>query len=124
MCCVQSVLQGLDAPLVPNTAVAKVLETGATAAGGGNTAAATTTKTAEEKGASKPQADTNKSTNGRKLLQRHRTANRGNNWSAQNTQSAIRAAASGRVPASYATARGSQNARGGNRGCVNCMNWM
>jgi IS5 family transposase len=103
---VQSILQGLDAPLVPNTAVAKVLE------------AANNAKTAAGQG---PKAADSKS--GRKLLQRSRSASRNNNWSAQNTQSAIRAAAAGRTPVSYATAAGSRNARNANRGCVNCVNW-
>lgn len=104
---VQSILQGVDAPLVPNTAVAKVLE------------ATNDAKTAAEQG---PKASDNKS--GRKLLQRSRSAGRNNNWSAQNTQSAIRAAAAGRTPVSYATTAGSRNARNANRRCVNCVNWM
>lgn len=105
----QSVLQGVDAPLVPNTAVAKVLGASADAA-----------KTTTEKAAAKP-ADAKAST-GRKLLQRSRSANRGNNWAAQNTQSAIRAAAAGRAPVSYATAAGSRNAwNAGRANCVNCF---
>lgn len=104
----QSVLQGIDAPLVPNTAVAKLL------------GAADAAKTAAEKG---PQPT------GRKLLQGGRggggsRTDKLNNWAAQNTQSAIRAAASGRAPASFATAAGSQNARNANRRCANCVSWM
>lgn len=102
----KSILQGLDAPLVPNTALAKVL------------GAANNAKTAAEQG---PKVADSKS--GRKLLQRSRSASRNNNWSAQNTQSAIRAAAAGRTPVSYATAAGSRNAHNANRGCVNCVNW-
>jgi hypothetical protein len=104
---VQSILQGVDAPLVPNTAVAKAL------------GAASDAKTAAEQG---PKTADTKS--GRKLLQRSRSAGRNNNWSAQNTQSAIRAAAAGRTPVSYATAAGTRNARNANRGCVNCVNWQ
>jgi hypothetical protein len=102
---VQSVLQGIDAPLVPNTAVAKVL---------GATPAANTATEAAPKPAT--------SNAGRKLLQRSRSANRGSNFAAQNTQSAIRAAAAGRTPVSYATRAGSNKAR--NARCVNCQNWV
>jgi len=105
---VQSVLQGIDGPLVPNTAVAKVLGGGA--------------KTADEKASA-----------GRRLMQGGRggvsgsssgSAQKNSMWAAQNTQSAIRAAASGRAPASYATARGSRNARNANQRCANCVNWV
>jgi hypothetical protein len=46
-----------------------------------------------------------------------------NSWTAQNTQSAIRAAAVGNIPASYATAAGSRNAQLAAGGCVNCLRW-
>jgi hypothetical protein len=46
-----------------------------------------------------------------------------NTWTAQNTQSAIRAAAAGTIPASYATAAGSRNAQLAGGGCVNCLKW-
>lgn len=106
----QSVLQGINAPLVPNTAVAKVLGAAADAA-----------KTTTEKAPAAKPADATAST-GRKLLQRSRSGQRGNNWAAQNTQSAIRAAAAGKTPVSYATAAGSRNAwNAGRRNCVNCF---
>jgi hypothetical protein len=97
----QSILQGLNGPLLPNTSVAKAL----TAA-----VAKTTTESA---------------TTGRKLLQGGRgnsgsSSQRNNMWATKNTQSAIRAAASGRTPASYATAAGSRNARNAASRCVNC----
>lgn len=112
---VQSVLQGIDAPLVPNTAVAKVLG-----------AAPAANPATEKAPAPKPAG----STSGRKLLQRGGGSSgggsrndRANNWSAMNTQSAIRAAASGRAPSSYATASGRRNAANANRRCTNCVNW-
>jgi hypothetical protein len=115
-CCrflsLQSILQGVDAPLVPNTAVAKLL--GATDA---------------------PKAASDSKT-GRKLMQgggrgsgggggggSRGRGDRNNIWAAQNTQSAIRAAASGRTPASYASSAGSRNARNAGARCVNCVNW-
>lgn len=93
-------MQGIDGPLVPNTAVAKLLGGGA--------------KTADERAST-----------GRRLMQGTRSGAGQKNamWAAQNTQNAIRAAASGRAPASYATARGSTNARNANQRCVNCINW-
>jgi hypothetical protein len=110
----QSVLQGIDAPLVPNTAVAKVL------------GAAPAANTATEKAPAPKPAN---SATGRKMLQRSGGSgggsrnDRANNWSAMNTQSAIRAAASGRAPSSYATASGRRNAANANRRCTNCVNW-
>jgi len=96
----KSVIQGIDGPLVPNTAVAKVLGGGA--------------KTADEKAST-----------GRRLMQGNRggAAQKNSMWGAQNTQAAIRAAASGRAPASYATTRGSSTARNANQRCVNCVGW-
>lgn len=111
----QSILQGIDAPLVPNTAIAKAL---------GADAAKTTT---EKAAASSAKPADNKS--GRKLLQRSGSAgggsrnDRAGNWSAMNTQASIRAAASGRAPASYATAAGRTNANNAGRRCVNCVAW-
>lgn len=61
---------------------------------------------------------------GRKLLQRSRGTQRShsNNWSAQNTQRAIRAAASGNIPVSYATRAGVRNAQFAGS-CPNCLMW-
>jgi hypothetical protein len=99
--CLQSILQGVDAPLVPNTAVAKLLGAsdkagrkllqGGRGSGGG--------------GGSRGRGDRN------------------NIWAAQNTQAAIKAASSGRTPARYAAAAGSRNARNAGARCVNCVNW-
>lgn len=110
--CPQSILQGIDAPLLPNTAIAKAL------------GVSDTPKTAKEGGAA---------ANGRKLLQgggrgsgrsSGSGSQRNNVWAAQNTQAAIRAAAKGRTPASYATASGSRNAHAAGSRCVNCVNWQ
>eukprot|EP00775_Hariotina_reticulata_P000869 gene869-1191_t len=61
--------------------------------------------------------------NGRKLLQGSRSRRQhANNWAAQNTQAAIRAAARGRVPARYATRSGSRNANLA-ANCPNCLRW-
>lgn len=61
------------------------------------------------------------SSSGRKLLQRSRSSRRDSNSAATNTQAAIRAAARGTVPVSYATSAGSRNAQ--RAGCVNCQRW-
>lgn len=112
----QSILLGIDGPLVPNTAVAKAL-------GAGDAAKTTTEKAAAAKPAE------NKATSGRKLLQRSGGAgggsrnDRAGNWSAMNTQASIRAAATGRAPASYATAAGRSSAQQAGRRCVNCVAW-
>jgi hypothetical protein len=105
----QSILQGVDAPLVPNTAIAKLL------------GAADAPKAASDSKA------------GRKLMQgggrggggggSRGRGDRNNIWAAQNTQAAIRAAASGRRPASYASVAGTRNARNAGARCVNCVNW-
>ncbi|KAF8059748.1 hypothetical protein HT031_005156 [Scenedesmus sp. PABB004] len=64
---------------------------------------------------------------GRHLLQRHRgggaARSHANNWGAQNTQRAIRAAARGDIPVSYATRAGSRNAQLARGGCANCWRW-
>jgi hypothetical protein len=98
--CLQSILQGVDAPLVPNTAVAKLLgasdKAGRKLLQGGRGSGG---------GGSRGRGDRN------------------NIWAAQNTQAAIKAASSGRTPARYAAAAGSRNARNAGARCVNCVNW-
>lgn len=101
--CPQSILQGIDAPLLPNTAIAKALGVSGTP------------KTANEGGAA---------ANGRKLLQGGGSRSQRNTYfAAQNTQAAIRAAAAGRTPVSFSTASGSRNARAAGQRCVNCV-WL
>jgi uncharacterized surface protein with fasciclin (FAS1) repeats len=92
----KSILQGVSGALVPNTAVAKTL------------------------GAAAPATTTESGKTGRKLLQERAGSQQNNMWAMKNTQSAIRAAASGRTPASYATSSGSRNARVAGSRCVNC----
>jgi hypothetical protein len=102
----------VNGPLVPNTAVAKAL------AGGD-------AKTATEKA---PAAASNKPS-GRKLMQGNsgggsRSRGAANaQWAAQNTQDAIRAAASGRRPVSYATAAGTRSTHAVSSNCINCLTW-
>lgn len=58
----------------------------------------------------------------RSLLQRHRQSH-ANNWAAQNTQRAIRAAAAGNIPVSAATRAGVNNAQLARGNCINCLRW-
>lgn len=62
---------------------------------------------------------------GRHLLQRSRSGSRGatSTIAMSNTQSAIRAAAAGRIPTSYAARFGTQQARFAAANCVNCARW-
>lgn len=112
----QSILQGLTGPLLPNTAVAKAL----------GASAPKTTEDSKALDAPAPKTTEESAKSGRKLLQGGGRGNSGsssqrnNMWAMKNTQSAIRAAASGRTPASYATASGSRNARSAGSRCVNC----
>jgi hypothetical protein len=58
----------------------------------------------------------------RSLLQSHRRGH-ANNWAAQNTQRAIRAAARGDIPVSAATRAGVTNAQLARGNCINCLRW-
>lgn len=127
----KSVLQGVDAPLLPSTPAARALV--AAAAEPKQTTSKPDSKDKEEDGEKKKQASKEeeaKSATGRKLLQGgragggSRTRGGANNLhAAMNTQAAIKRAATGRVPASYATAAGSRNARAASANCVNCLRW-
>lgn len=89
----QSIILALDQPLLPSFVIAKNLLAAAKLGG-----------------------------TGRRLLQSNRRSH-ANNWSAQNTQRAIRAAARGDIPVSYATRAGTRNAQLARGGCVNCLRW-
>uniref|UniRef100_A0A383W7G9 FAS1 domain-containing protein n=1 Tax=Tetradesmus obliquus TaxID=3088 RepID=A0A383W7G9_TETOB len=98
----QSIIQGINGILAPNTGVVQLL-------------------------ANSNSAGTGRRHRRRRLLQASRSRStrqsKANTWTAQNTQSAIRAAAVGNIPASYATAAGSRNAQLAAGGCVNCLRW-